>query len=77
MNSSKLTGSTVLYIEVMLTIFQKPEAVPDTALTVDVACCFFDGAFRDESRIFCITWHHHGFTPRSLSWICDKASLIG
>lgn len=45
--------------------------VPDAALTVDVACCFFDGAFRDEGGILRIARYHQGFTSSSLSWM-DK-----
>lgn len=55
------------YLMIDCVVTSWPEAVPDTALTVDVARCFFDGAFGDEGRVFCITRHHHGFTPRSMS----------
>lgn len=46
--------------------------VPDTALTVNVACCFFDGAFRDKRGVLCITRHHCGFTPGPLSWTWQR-----
>lgn len=44
-----------------------PESIPDTVVALNVARRFFDGAFRDESRVLCVTRYHHGFTPRSLS----------
>lgn len=42
-------------------------AVPDAALTVDVSCCFLDGAFRDKGWILCIAGYHQGLTASSLS----------
>lgn len=40
--------------------------VPDAALTVDVSCCFLDGAFRDEGWILGIAGNHQGLTASSL-----------
>lgn len=71
MNSSRL--NCLIWLDIFskggpyLNILSWPKALPDTALTVNVACRFFDRAFRDKGRVFCITRHHHGFTPRSLS----------
>lgn len=46
---------------------RRRQAIPETAVAVDVACRFFDGAFRDKGRVFCVTRNHHGFTSRPLS----------
>lgn len=43
--------------------------IPETSVAVDAARRFFDGAFGDEGRVFCVARNHHGFTPRSLSCV--------
>lgn len=47
--------------------YAKEEELPETAVAVDVAGRFFDGAFRDEGRVLGVARDHHGFTSRSLS----------
>lgn len=46
---------------------RRDQPIPETAVAVNVACGFFDGAFRDKGRVFCVARNHHGFTSRSLS----------